>query len=278
MGESIDIRKDMPKKADYSSMVVDLESRLARMGGIRSSFLYGSFARGDDVPGWSDLDVMVVMGSLDLPMYQMESLHKIGTEIARRHPISMTFKIHTKDEIPDYDVADGSIHPYFLRTYADSGIRLTGESPSELLAPLLQEFDIQSYREFLIQRIYVERHKLRSSLSSINEHSPFDFSIHLPLSYFAQIKQIGTILKAAKVIDSVLDVCMYANGIRGNYTMHKDEICNVFREEFGGEIDTKVPFEANAIRKQWGLFDIQHIESFLRKGYDFVNDAYGMVR
>lgn len=279
MAEVINIKAALPSVEAYHALATEVRARLKNMSGIRSAFIYGSYDRGDFVPGWSDLDVMVIHQGEAVPEAFIESLRGIKEEVGSKLPINLTFKIHSKDEIPDYHIVDGSLHPFFLKAYAESRNILVGEQPSTLFAPLLVDFSLPRYAHFLGQRIYVERHRLRSAISSITDSSPFDFSIHLPPNYLAIGAAGGLFTRAAKSIDAVLDCAMYANGIANAHTMHKDTICEVFEDAYRGlGQDRLLPRRANALRLQWGIFDRGELENFIKQGYSFVNKVHAWVQ
>lgn len=262
MAQLLDLRPQFPSKEDYSKardfLVTKLEDN--PIPGIISSILYGSMSRDELVPGWSDMDVLVIVERETIDAMVINRLLNMGTELSQSYAVPMTFKVFTEGDISFHESGTDFFHPFFVYSYARWGQKLSGKDPREIF-PLQPDYPrLSEYKEFLKKKIQSEMHKLRSALTSVSPYHMFDFSHHLPQKLFLFEPEISMIFKAGKCIDAVLDCAMYFNALEGHFTGKKLETVEVFEDKFRSNSSLGCfPSACYSIRQRWGEFNFSEL-------------------
>lgn len=120
---------------------------------LYSLILYGSLAKNSVIPGWSDLDVLIVLSCKDMRQFTTFSntIHSITQSIYKKYHIYISLDIIKKEELPDHGtkipklLGNPLIKTYEIKKY---GKCIRGEN-------FLNQLEIEENNKLLIFEEYL---------------------------------------------------------------------------------------------------------------------------
>jgi len=232
---------------------------------VSSVMIYGSYARGDHILGWSDMDVMIFIDSECIDYETFKQLGKINEELSKKYEnIPITFRIHSIDEFPNYTQFEGSLCSYSLFSYYLDGIFLYGRNLKNEMYKILKYTTITRVINDLRNKLISSRHESRSLVTSSNEFQPFTQTFHINV----KIKDFK-LYKLAKYIDMILECALCCNILKGSFATKKNDISKIFNERFSNFEYSELPLKCIKIRENWSKIDKISYNSIINECSDF---------
>ncbi|MFA4887258.1 MAG: NUDIX domain-containing protein [Candidatus Nanoarchaeia archaeon] len=257
----------MDKNSPFDLLQNELEQEFKKLKHpeISSVAIYGSHARKESILTWSDLDVLIFTNSIKISSDLLNKIAQIKLNVSKRFSsIPLTFRIHSRDEFPDYIIFESSICSYALFSFYKDIITIYGQNFKEEMRRVLKSISISTVQNDLRSKLIGSRHESRSLLSSSNNIQPFTQSFHLNV----QINDKRS-YQLGKYIDLVLECALCLNILKGDFSRRKKEIGKKFQELYPSFKYSSLPLEASEIREQWNDSPpdcstfIQHSAEFL---------------
>ena len=218
--------------------------------GITCVAIYGSYARGEEVENWSDMDVLIFTNSIKISLDLFKQLGAINIALNKKYPsIPMTFRVHSIDEFPEYVRYESSICPYSLLSYYKDMTVIYGMELNEEIRAVLKRTQISRVIADLKSKIISSRHESRSIITSSNGIQPFTQSFHVPVTIDEPLKH-----KISKYVDMVLECAICFNILKGELPDKKEMTARIFKEKFGDFEYSNLPLKCSEIRKSWNNF------------------------
>ncbi len=221
-----------------------------KIEGINCVAIYGSYACGEEVENWSDMDVLIFANSIKISLSLFKQLDAINIKLNKKYPsIPMVFRIHSIDEFPEYARYESSICSYSLLSYYRDMTVIYGMVLKEEIRAVLKRTDISRAIADLKSKIVSSRHESRSIITSSNDIQPFTQSFHVPVTMNEPLKY-----KISKYIDMVLECAICFNILKGELPDKKEMAARIFKEKFGDFEYSYLPLKCSEIRKSWNNF------------------------
>ncbi|HLC85858.1 MAG TPA: NUDIX domain-containing protein [Candidatus Nanoarchaeia archaeon] len=234
---------------EFDSLRKDLETEFnnSKINGVVSVLVYGSYARGDAVSSWSDMDILIIMAEENISMESFRELKRINVSLSRKYKnIPLTFRMHSVDELPEYKRFESSICSYSLFSYFKDCIVIYGLDVRQDIKNIIEKIGIDMVIGDLRSKIISSRHESRSLITSSNEIKPFTQSFHVDVKTLDHKRY-----KLSRFIDLVLECAMCCNIIKGAFPTKKNEIAKKFKEIFPDFKYYELPMKYCKIRNQW---------------------------
>lgn len=111
---------------------------------IDSVLVYGSVARGEIIPGLSDIDIMIFVNKNKLNEKELYQIHKLNEDAVSKFNLKIVFRVHTPH---DFELRSRDLYYPFLYDLLLNSFVIYGANKEEQIYSLLKEFDIETAKE-----------------------------------------------------------------------------------------------------------------------------------
>ncbi|HLD04965.1 MAG TPA: NUDIX domain-containing protein [Candidatus Nanoarchaeia archaeon] len=264
----------MERRNPFDLLKTKLEHELKNLNRpkLYSIGIYGSYVRGETVESWSDLDVLIFTNSNKIPLDLLLKLIEVKKKILTKDSnIQLTFRIHSKDEFPDYKTVESSICSYSLFSIYKDIITIFGKDLKEEMRKVLKTVTISKVESDLKSKIIGSRHESRSLISSSNSLQPFTQSFHVLVKIEGKKSYI-----VAKYIDMILECALCLNILKGDFSRKKEEIAREFSEFFHEFEFAMLPTTACKIRSEWNNKNLIIPTDFINHSAHFFEELFDL--
>lgn len=205
-----------------------------------SVMLVGSVSRGEQMPVWSDIDIVAYFH--DRNALTPEAIRGLRWCVMKsKGKEQMWIKVHTPDSFPD------SLNTITVINYHKDGKMLLGKDLKPLLKERMDTFTEKDIKDAVISRMINERFYFRYYYTGMD-----DKNMELGCTHVESRKGDSMDMLAAQIIDRIIENCQNALYFRGIQATNKRDIVERFSMAFSDFRWKDVPFILYDIRKRWG--------------------------
>jgi len=222
--------------------------------------LIGSYSRGEAIPIWSDLDIVVYIPikGKPLPLKLLKKLREGVLKVQENIKIPIWLKIHTEKTF------FGNLSLDNLLNFYHEGIIVYGKDIKKSLKKYIKkvrEEDLKKMcKNILIKNVY----RIRYFYTGINKNNKEIGSIHLPRRSGNSDK-----ILAAQIIDKIIEITQYSLLMHGKNIVNREDAVKTFKQEFKNFPLKNIPLRMYELRKKWNDLEEREIKFILNNGPKF---------